>query len=239
MISSDISLWGVSLLVVMLLASVALYWLIDRKEMMRVLKVFGLMAGQMAVVGVIAWTAYKASAWWADLLWLVLMLALATAWCLYLMRKSWKRMLTAVVAALTIGALIGCGTMMVCIPGRFFIPVTAVMVAHLAVAVKETLQTYQRSLMHTEIHRQYMQANGASLLESLMPSVRRALRATVQPQLRTMAQPLLVTMPLLFVGMLLGGVTPATATILMILLMMAAFVSTVAAAIVALYCFKR
>ena len=239
MMSSDISFWGVSLLLVLLLASVAVYWLIDRKEMMRVLKVFGLMAGQMAVVGVIAWTAYKANAWWADMLWLVVLIALATGWCLYKMRKTWKQMLTSVVAALTAGTLIGSGVMMLCMPGRFFIPITAVMVTHLVVAVKETLQTYQRSLTHTEAHRLYMQANGASLLESLMPSVRRALRATVQPQLRTMAQPLLVTMPLLFVGMLLGGVTPATATILMILLMMAAFVSTVAAAIVALYCFKR
>jgi len=239
MISSDISFWGVSLLVVLLLASVALYWLIDRKEMMRVQKVFGLMAGQMAVIGVITWTAYKACAWWADLLWLLLMLALATGWCLYIMRRTWKQMLPSVVAALTAGTLVGCGAMMLCVPGRFFIPVTAVIVAHLAVAVKETLQTYQRSLMHTQIHRQYMQANGASLLESLMPSVRRALRATIQPQLQTMAQPLLVTMPLLFVGMLLGGVSPATAVVLMMLLMIAAFVSTVVAAIVALYCFKR
>ena len=239
MINSDISFWGVSLLVVLLLASVAVYWLIDRKEMMRVLKVFGLMVGQMAVIGIIVWTAYKANAWWADLLWLVVMIALATGWCLYKMRKIWKQMLMPVVAALAVGTLIGSGAMMLCVPGRFFIPVTAVVVAYLVVAIKETLQTYQRSLMHTEAHRQYMQANGASLLESLMPSVRRALRATVQPQLRTMAQPLLVTMPLLFVGMLLGGISPATAVFVMILLMMAAFVSTVAAAIVALYCFKR
>lgn len=239
MISSDISFWGVSLLVVLLLASVALYWLIDRKEMMRVQKVFGLMAGQMAVIGIIAWTACKANAWWADMLWLVVLIALATGWCLYKMRKTWKQMLTSVVAALTAGTLIGSGVMMLCMPGRFFIPITAVMVTHLVVAVKETLQTYQRSLTHTEAHRLYMQANGATLLESLMPSVRRALRATVQPQLRTMAQPLLVTMPLLFVGMLLGGVSPATAVVVMILLMMAAFVSTVVAAIVALYCFKR
>ena len=40
MINSDISFLGVSLLVVLLLASIVIYWLIDRKEMMRVLKVF-------------------------------------------------------------------------------------------------------------------------------------------------------------------------------------------------------
>ena len=239
MINSDISFLGVSLLVVLLLASIVIYWLIDRKEMMRVLKVFGLMAGQMTVIGVIIWTVYKANAWWANLLWLVVLIALATGWCLLKMRKTWKQMLMPIIAALTAGTLIGSGVMMLCLSGRFFIPVTAVVVAHLVVAVKDTLQTYQRSLMHTEAHRQYMQANGASLLESLMPSVRRALRATVQPQLRTMAQPLLVTMPLLFVGMLLGGISPATAVFVMILLVMAAFVSTVVAAIVALYCFKR
>lgn len=239
MINSDISFLGVSLLVVLLLASIVIYWLIDRKEMMRVLKVFGLMAGQMTVIGVIIWTVCKFNAWWANMLWIVVLITLATGWCLLKMRKTWKQMLTSVVAALTAGTLIGSGVMMLCMPGRFFIPITAVMVTHLVVAVKETLQTYQRSLMHTEAHRLYMQANGATLLESLMPSVRRALRATVQPQLRTMAQPLLVTMPLLFVGMLLGGVSPATAVVVMILLMMAAFVSTVVAAIVALYCFKR
>ena len=239
MINSDISFLGVSLLVVLLMASIVIYWLIDRKEMMRVLKVFGLMAGQMTVIGVIIWTVYKANAWWANLLWLVVLIALATGWCLLKMRKTWKQMLMPIIAALTAGTLIGSGVMMLCLSGRFFIPVTAVVVAHLVVAVKDTLQTYQRSLMHTEAHRQYMQANGASLLESLMPSVRRALRATVQPQLRTMAQPLLVTMPLLFVGMLLGGISPATAVFVMILLVMAAFVSTVVAAIVALYCFKR
>ena len=182
MINSDISFLGVSLLVVLLMASIVIYWLIDRKEMMRVLKVFGLMAGQMTVIGVIIWTVYKANAWWANLLWLVVLIALATGWCLLKMRKTWKQMLMPIIAALTAGTLIGSGVMMLCLSGRFFIPVTAVVVAHLVVAVKDTLQTYQRSLMHTEAHRQYMQANGASLLESLMPSVHRALRATVQPQ---------------------------------------------------------
>ena len=239
MIGIDISFWGVALLVVLLLASVGIFKLTDNREMMRVLKVFGLMTVQMLVVGLGVWLAYKTGAWWADLLWLVLMLVLAGAWILFVMRKQWKQMLLSVVAALATGTLVGGGTMMLCLSGRFFIPVMGMIIAHLVVSIIGTLQTYQRSLMHTETHRQYMLANGASLLESLMPSVRRALRATVQPQLRTMAQPLLVTMPLLFIGMLLGGVSPATAVIVMILLMMAAFVSTVVAAIIALYCFKR
>ena len=239
MIAMNISLWGVALLFVLLLLSVGVFKLTDHREMMRILKVSCLMTVQMVVIGIGVWLAYKAATWWADVLWLVTMLVLAGAWCLYALRKQWKQIVLSVVAALAAGTLVGGGTMMLCLPGHFFIPVMGVLLAHLVVSIVATLQTYQRSLMHTEAHRQYMLANGASLLESLMPSVRRALRATVQPQLRTMAQPLLVTMPLLFVGMLLGGVSPATAVVVMILLMMAAFVSTVVAAIVALYCFKR
>jgi len=236
---SDISFWGVALLFVLLVLSVMIYRVIDRREMVRVLKIFGLMAGQMVLIGAGIWCAYKLDLWWANLLWLLVMMALATGWCLYAMRSHWKQLLLPVIAALSVGMMVGGGAMLVCLSGWYVIPVLGVLIASLVISVMETLQTYQRSLMHTEAHRQYMLANGASQLESLMPSVRRALRAAVQPQLRTMAQPLLVTMPLLFVGMLLGGVSPVTAVIVMILLMMAAFVSTVVAAIVALYCFKR
>ena len=239
MMKSDISFWGVALLFVLFVLSVMIYRVIDRREMVRVLKTFGLMAGQTVLIGAGIWVAYKLDSWWANLLWLLVMVALATGWCLYTMRSQRKQLLLPVIAALTVGLIVGGGTMIVCLSGWYVIPVLGVLIASLVTSVLETLQTYQRSLMHTEAHRQYMLANGASLLESLMPSVRRALRAAVQPQLRTMAQPLLVTMPLLFVGMLLGGASPVTAVIVMILLMMAAFVSTVVAAIVALYCFKR
>ena len=239
MVRSDISLWGVALLAFLLFLAVAVYRITDRREMWRMLKVFGLMTGITAVTGLSVWAVYKLDAWWAYTLWLIVMMTLATGWCIFSIRTPWKQVLTPIVASLTVGLFVGGGTMMLCMHTRFFIPVLGILIAYLALSIKETIQTYQRALMHTQAHRQYMLANGASLLESLMPSIRRALRAAVQPQLRTMAQPLLVTMPLFFAGMLLGGVSPATTVIVMILLMIAAFVSSVVAAIVALYCFKR
>ena len=51
---TDISLWGVALMVVLMALAVALFLLIDRREMMRVLKVFGLSIKWMPG----GWTSY-------------------------------------------------------------------------------------------------------------------------------------------------------------------------------------
>ena len=217
----------------------ALFALIDRRELTRVLKVFGLTVFQVVIMGAGVWLVYRAHAWWALAVWLLVVFLLASAWCVYKMRQQYRRMLLPVVASLSAGLLVAGGSMMACLPVRAFVPVFGVLAAHLIVSVTQTLLAYQRSLMHTAAHRQYLLANGATSLESVMPSVRRALRAAVQPQLRTMAQPLLVAMPLLFAGMLLGGSSPAACVAILLLMMAVAFVASVVAVLVALYCFKR
>ena len=45
MIKSDISIWGAALIIILLFLSVAVYALIDRREMLRTMKVFGLLTG--------------------------------------------------------------------------------------------------------------------------------------------------------------------------------------------------
>ena len=258
----ELSFWGIALTLVLWLLAVALFLLIDRREMRRVLRVSALMAVQLVAVGGGAWVVYKMHVWWACLLWLVVMLGLATAWCVHEIRgerqasgktaghgllmkgdalamkgEALAMMREALVVAggLLAGCAVAGGSLMLTLPGGCFVPVFGVLLAFLSVSVKQTLQTYQRSMLHTEAHRQYLLANGATRLESLMPSVRRALRAAVQPQLKTMAQPLLVAMPLLFAGMLLGGASPVGAVVVVLLLMAATFVASVVAGVAAIY----
>ena len=258
----ELSFWGIALTLVLWLLAVALFLLIDRREMRRVLRVSALMAVQLVTVGGGAWVVYKMHVWWACLLWLVVMLVLATAWCVHEIRgerqasgktaghgllvkgdalamkgEALAMMREALVVAggLLAGCAVAGGSLMLTLPGGCFVPVFGVLLAFLSVSVKQTLQTYQRSMLHTEAHRQYLLANGATRLESLMPSVRRALRAAVQPQLKTMAQPLLVAMPLLFAGMLLGGASPVGAVVVVLLLMAATFVASVVAGVAAIY----
>lgn len=236
---TDISLWGVALMVVLMALAVALFLLIDRREMMRVLKVFGLTLGQMIVAGAGVWLVYKVDAWWMNLLWLIAMLVLTGGWCLYEMKWQVKKLALPVAAALVAGCLVAGGSVMLTLPGRCFVPVFGVLLAYLMVSVTLTLQTYQRCLYHTVSHRQYMLANGATMLESLMPGIRRALRACIQPQLRTMAQPLLVAMPLLFAGLLLGGASPIASVFVLMLLMVAAFIASVVAGVVAVSLYSK
>jgi hypothetical protein len=54
-----------------------------------------------------------------------------------------------------------------------------------------------------------------------------------------MAQPLLVAMPLLFAGMLLGGASPVAGVFVLLLLMVAAFVASVVAGIVAVGLYSK
>ncbi len=250
----ELSYWGVTLILVLWVLAVALFVLIDRREMRRILKVTGVMAAQMMVVGGGVWAVYKVNTWWMNALWLLVMAALAAGWCL---RSLWKEksgnagkqmgtMALAVVAGLLAGCLVAGGSMVLTLPEgcvggsetashtMCFVPAMGVLLACLSLSVTLTLQTYQRCLLHTEAHRQYMLANGATRLESLMPCIRRALRAAIQPLLRTMARPLLVAMPLLFAGMLLGGVSPVGAAVVTVLFAAAAFVGSVVAAVAAL-----
>lgn len=239
MIRSDISLWGAALVMILLLMSVAVYTMIDRREMWRTIKVFGLLIGQSALVAGAMWMAYRMESWWMNLLWVLLMLGVSIVWCIYELRSHWRQVLLPVGASMIAGVIVGFGSMMLCVPKHYFIPILGVILSFLSLSVIETVKTYQRCLLHTTAHRQYMQANGATLLESLMPSIRRTLRAAIQHQLKTMAQPLLVVVPLLFGGMLLGGASPAVSFAVIFLLMSATFAASVVAAIVALYCFKR
>ena len=236
---TDISLWGVALMIVLMALAMGVFLLIDRREMMRVLKVFGLTLGQILVSGAGVWLVYKMNVWWMNLLWLVVMLTLSGGLCLYKIRGQLKKQALPIAAAMAVGCLVSGGSMMLALPGRCFVPVFGMLLGFLMVSVTLTLQTYQRCLLHTESHRQYLLANGATMLESLMPGIRRALRASVQPQLRTMAQPLLVAMPLLFAGMLLGGASPAASVCVLLLMMVAAFVASVVAGVIAVSLYSK
>ena len=213
---TDISLWGVALMIVLMALAMGVFLLIDRREMMRVLKVFGLTLGQILVSGAGVWLVYKMNVWWMNLLWLVVMLTLSGGLCLYKIRGQLKKQALPIAAAMAVGCLVSGGSMMLALPGRCFVPVFGMLLGFLMVSVTLTLQTYQRCLLHTESHRQYLLA-----------------------QLRTMAQPLLVAMPLLFAGMLLGGASPAASICVLLLIMVAAFVASVVAGVIAVSLYSK
>ncbi|MCR5270760.1 MAG: ABC transporter permease [Prevotella sp.] len=233
------SMIGVVLLLLLLTGAVAVLAWTDHKSLWRVLKAFASLTLQLMVVGGGAWMVYRYHSLWISGLWLVAMLTLATGWCMMEGRLKHRNMLIPVAGAVTGGCLLAGGLLMWCFGSRMMVPVVGVLLYYLITAVVQMMQTYASSLRHTTAHRAYLTANGATRLETLMPSVKRALRASVMAQIKQMAQPLVVAMPTLFCGMLLGGAQPLGAVAVTLLLMAAAFVASVVATLLFLTLAER
>ena len=66
------------------------------------------------------------------------------------------------------------------------------------------------------------------------PSIEKSWHESILPQVRSMAQPLVMVMPMLYAGMLLGGVSALVGLAVVLLLIAAAFVANVLAGMIAL-----
>lgn len=230
---------GVVMLLVLLAGAVAVLAWADNKSLWRILKAFASLTLQMIVVGGGAWVVYHYNSIWISVLWLVGMMALATGWCMMEGRLKQRNMMLPVAGAVVGSSMLTGGLLMWCLSSRAMVPVVGVLLYYLTTAVVQMMQTYASSLRHTTAHRAYLTANGATRLETLMPSVKRALRAAVMAQIKQMAQPLVVAMPTLFCGMLLGGAQPLGAVAVTLLLMAAAFVASVVATLLFLTLAER
>lgn len=231
---SEISLWGVLPLLLLLLSVLAMFWYVDRRLFKAIVRIYGLAVVQLSVVGAYVWVLLRADSWWAYGLWLLL-LALAVGWRSARLTRLPRSKAVHVGAAVALAVGVTCGVLMISLPVRLMLPVAAVLAAGIYESVDLSLCAYQRSYDNTQAHRYYLLANGATLLESLLPSVRRALRTTIMPQLRRLAVPFMAIGAMLFWGMIMGGATAAAALAATLMLCTAAFVAAVMATLLAIF----
>lgn len=232
---ADISIWGAILVLFLTAIAVAFFFIVDRRLTLMLVKALGIMAVQTIGVGLYMHLLYKADNWWLDLLWLALMSALVAYVALHRVHPSGLHLLIPVAGAVLGGCVVAGGSLMLCfraMPSRqLLLPVAAVVLGILLTSTIGALRTYLASLRRTRDHRIYLLANGASHLESLIPSVRRALKASIVPLIGRLGIPVVVAMPMLFAGMLLGGVSPEAAAFSTVLVAAASIVATVVSAI--------
>ena len=145
------------------------------------------------------------------------------------------KLLLPVAVAILVGGFAMAGCLVLCLPCRTFWPVFGVVVIGLLLSVPRAMETWHRSLKHTDAHRRYLVANGATHLESLVPTVRRALRAAVLPVAWRWSSPIVVAMLLLLLGLLIGGVTPAAAVATTLLLWVAVVAASVLSSVLAMW----
>ena len=216
MFVSEISLWGAAIVAcVVLVAAIALAFF-DRQMLRRMLVIFGATVAQMAVVVGVVWLVYQTNAWWAYLLWFLLVLALSICWCLFPLQSIWKKMLRPVSVAMLVGSIVVGGSAMLMLPISVFLSIYSVLMACMTASLMQTMMRYQRNQQKPE-----------------------ALREDMLHQIRNLAQPLVMVVPMLYAGMLLGGVAALEGLLVTLLLVAASFVANILAGVIALGMIKK
>jgi hypothetical protein len=222
MLISEISLWGTALIAILVfIASIVLFF-IDRQMLRRMLAIFGATIAQMAVVGTVVWLVFTTNTWWSYLLCYLLILFLSICWVLYPLQAIWKKMVVPIGTSVLVGSIVTAGSTMLCLPNSVFMTVYSVLMACLTASMIQTMISYQHSMHNPEAHTKEM-----------------TWRESVIPQVRTMAQPLIMIMPMLYVGMLLGGVKPIPGLITLLLLIAVSFVANVLSGSIALSMIRK
>ena len=216
MFVSEIHLWGAAVVACVVFVAMIALAFFDRKMLRRMLVIFGATVAQMAVVVAVVWLVYQTNAWWAYLLWFLLVLFLSICWCLYPLQAMWKQMLWPVSVATLVGAIVLGGSAMLCLPLNVFLSVYSVLMACMTASLMQTMMSYQRNMQHPEV-----------------------LRKSLLPHVRTLAQPLVMVIPMLYAGMLLGGVSALEGLLVVFLLIAASFVANILAGVIALLMLRK
>ena len=216
MFVSEISLWGAAIVAcVVLVAAIALSFF-DGQMLKRMLVIFGATVAQMAVVAAVVWIVYQTFAWWAYLLWFLLVLALSICWTLFPLQAMWRKMLWPVSVAMLVGSILVGGSTMLMLPISVFLSIYSVLMACMTASLMQTMMRFLRNQQKPE-----------------------ALREDMLHQVRTLAQPLVMVIPMLYAGMLLGGVQPFKGLLATLLLTAASFVANILAGVIALGMIKK
>ena len=216
MFVSEIHLWGAAVVACVVFVAMIALAFFDRKMLRRMLVIFGATVAQMAVVVTVVWLVYQTNAWWAYLLWFLLVLFLSICWCLYPLQAMWKQMLWPVSVATLVGGIVLGGSAMLCLPLNVFLSVYSVLMACMTASLMQTMMSYQRNQQKPEM-----------------------LREDMFHQVRNLAQPLVMVVPMLYAGMLLGGVPALQGLLVTLLLIAASFVANILAGVIALGMIKK
>ena len=216
MFVSEISLWGAALVAcIVIIASIALA-IADWQMLKRMLTIFGATVAQMAIVVAVVCVVNLTHAWWSYLLWFVLVLVLSICWCLYPLQSQWRKMLWPVSMAMLAGSIVVGGSIILMLPISVFLSIYSVLMACMTASLMQTMMRYQRNQQKPE-----------------------ALREDMLHQIRNLAQPLVMVVPMLYAGMLLGGVAALEGLLVTLLLIAASFVANILAGVIALGMIKE
>ena len=212
------TLLGLLLLVI----PAGLLYLLERP----MLKTFGIaiarMIVQLAVLCLVVWALIRVDSPWLLLVWFVAIAAYSGWLVLKRCKQNVRKLILPVSAGLLIGVsivsfwLLGLVFPVRVFDAHWFVPVTALLMGHATAMMIRGLSTYLSALKADEQQYEFLRGNGLAHFKALQPFLRRSLLAVISPTMANLSVLGLTSMPLLLVGIFLGGISPLHAFLLML-----------------------
>ena len=177
---------------------------------------------QLLIFSLVVWGVFKVDNTWINIAWFLAMTLWAGWMIVSKCKLSVKDYLLPASAGLFVGVLVvGLWLLVAVLPidaitARWFVPVMAVLIGHSASMQVRGLSTFASLTTNNRAQYDFLIGNGASKWQALMPFMRSSLLAIISPTIANMSALALATLPLLFCGMLLGGLSPINAFAVML-----------------------
>ena len=239
---SDISLLGVAIVVVMMACCGGLFIMLDKRMASRMGRVLIYYTLSLVVACLYIMGLFKVGQWWASLLWSLPLVAVTALLTLRKAHVPAKKLYWYVALSEFLAMIIGCGIITLTLPVESHVAIIvsqALLAGMMIKSVSSAIRSYTGSLANTQEHIQYMLANGANHNEAIMPSVKRALRGAVVPLLYRMTRPVAMALPLFLCGLLLGGVSPIVAVVVVMVATCVSFACCLLTVIICLVTFDK
>jgi endonuclease G len=231
-------------LLLLLIPAGALY-LLERKMLQSFAVCMGRMVVQLLVLCLVVWALLRVNSPWLLLVWLVAM-AVYSGWLvLKRCKMNIGKLLPAVSVGLFVGtAFTGLWLLALALPvrifdARWFVPVMALLMGHAMAMTIRGLNTYVSALKADEQQYEFLRGNGQSHFKALQPFLRRSLLSILSPTIANLSVLCLTSMPLLLGGILLGGLSPLNAFVLMLLMTVGCIAASVLSLAITLFLADR
>ena len=231
-------------LLLLLIPAGALYML-ERK----MLRSFGIAVGraivQLLILCLMVWALIRVDSPWLLLAWLVTIAAYSGWLTVRRCKQEVRKLLLPVSGGLLIGvSLVGFWLLALVLPvrvfdARWFVPVMALLMGHATSMMIRGLSTYLSALKADEEQYEFLRGNGLDHWKTLQPFLRRSLLAVVTPTVANLSVLGLTSMPLLLVGILMGGLSPVNAFVMMLFMVAGCVSASVLALAAALFLADR
>jgi putative ABC transport system permease protein len=204
------------------------------------------MTVQLLLVGFYLQFIFQLNLWWLNVAWLVVMAVVADLSIIHAAGVATRRFIFPLFAAVFTGTAIPLAFFLAAVlrlpylfEAQYFIPIAGMIMGNCLRASIIGISDFYRSIHQEEKTYQLALAQGASLKEAILPYIRRAYRAALNPTIASMATIGLVALPGMMTGIIMGGASPMTAIKYQIAIMIAIFVGTALTVLVSILLTRR